>query len=320
MNRKTIIFNYINSMYTLKQSGDWYTFTCPFCYKNNKMAYNPEYEFLKCWTCDYRSKTLLFLCAVTGYSIRSLLNILGVNLLTDFNTEFNPKKEVASDNSIKLPNGYTPLLLSNTLVSHNARDYLLQRGFELNYLDYLGFGTTEDNFEDGFYGYVLIPFKSFGKLVYYIGRSFAEHLIRYKNPSLKQTGLKKSEIIWNSDSLYLYDKIFITEGVLSAITIGDNAIALLGKTISDYQLRMLIDSPCKMFILCLDGGCYKETYDLFIKLYPFKELKIMYLEHEKDPNDIGKENIMYIESNTNIATINEKFTLLKRIRNSLYNT
>ena len=60
---------------------------------------------------------------------------------------------------------------------------------------------------------------------------------RYKNPSVE-----KNNIFFNMDELYRYtdEPLFVTEGPLDALSIGKNAIAILGSSLSEFKIQELL--------------------------------------------------------------------------------
>lgn len=324
MTQKQIIFNFIQRSFDLsKTSQDWYVFDCPFCKKSKKMAYQPDYELVKCWVCGYRKKTFKFICDFKQWTFNDILTNLGIRLSNDLIpysvSDYELTTAVSSD--VTLPLGYTSLFDNKSLCSINAQNFLKQRNIDIEYADFLGFGVTEEfDKDDNYYGYLIMPFKRLGKLVYYIARSYTNtHFLRYKNPSFEKTNLKKSDVIWNEDALSFHNEVFITEGVFSALSIGDNAVATLGKSASQTQIKKFIESDCETFIICYDGGCYMEMYKLFLQLFNYKKLKVLYLPEGKDPNDLGLNYITDLVKKTEISTFAEKFTLLRYHNKSLYN-
>jgi len=84
----------------------------------------------------------------------------------------------------------------------------------------------------------LIPYFFRNKIIYWQGRSLDDEVIspRYKNPSVE-----KDNIFFNMDELYRYtsEPLFVTEGPIDAISIGKNAVALLGSVLSDFKRNEL---------------------------------------------------------------------------------
>jgi DNA primase len=141
-------------------------------------------------------------------------------------------------------------------------------------------------------GYLILPFYSQGRLTYFNARLVIGNGPRYNNPPKSVTGLGKEFLIYNVDALELYNQIYICEGVFNALTMGERAIATMGKSISRYQVNLLIKCPAKRFILLLDPDAKKQSIDLALKLVNFKSVKVVYLPEGKDANDIGRKEVM----------------------------
>jgi DNA primase len=94
-----------------------------------------------------------------------------------------------------------------------------------------------------------------GRVVAYIGRwpgEPPEGEERYKLPQ----GFHKSEVLFNLHRVKSEEHLVIVEGVWSVFrlhALGVSAIALLGRTLSPSQLRLLVDSGAKRISLLLDG-------------------------------------------------------------------
>lgn len=76
----------------------------------------------------------------------------------------------------------------------------------------------------------------------------------------------------------MYSSIFICEGAINALTMGDRAIATMGKAISAYQVNQLIKSPVDRFILLLDFDARDYAINLALKLVAYKKLRWYYLK------------------------------------------
>jgi DNA primase len=72
---------------------------------------------------------------------------------------------------------------------------------------------------------------------------------RYKNPSVE-----KENIFFNMDEIYRYtnEPLFVTEGPLDALSIGKNAVALLGSTLSEFRKRELNKAVRRKIIFVID--------------------------------------------------------------------
>lgn len=132
---------------------------------------------------------------------------------------------------IKLPN-------KSVLVSSNksdwcevAKHYIESRNLNINDLEW--YVTDEVSYA----GRLLIPYFFRNKIIYWQGRSMDESISpRYKNPSVE-----KNNIFFNMDELYRYtnEPLFVTEGPLDSLSIGKNAVSILGSTLSEFKLQEL---------------------------------------------------------------------------------
>jgi DNA primase len=79
---------------------------------------------------------------------------------------------------------------------------------------------------------------------------------------------------------------------------GERAIATMGKSVSRYQVNLLIKSSVRRFILLLDPDAKDKAIDLALKLVNFKSVKVVYLPEGKDANDLGRKEVMKLVWNT----------------------
>lgn len=136
---------------------------------------------------------------------------------------------------------------------------------------------------------------------------------RYNNPDKDITGLGKQFIIFNHDALEMYRSVFICEGALNALTLGDRAIATMGKAISQYQVNELLKSQCQRYIILLDPDARSYAVNLALKLVAYKKVKVVFLPEGFDVNDLGKKQTLKLVYQTRYQSYQE----LIQIRNSL---
>ena len=73
-------------------------------------------------------------------------------------------------------------------------------------------------------------------------------------------GMPKSQVLYNFDTARGEPYVIVVEGITDVWRIGDQAVALLGKTLSRQQSRLLTDTwPGKPIIVMLDGEARQET-------------------------------------------------------------
>jgi len=305
------IYSYFNEHHgPLEQSTNgWYIGMCPFC-RSRKLAVNPGRFAVKCWKKCYSGGVVGFVKEYLGCDHFDAYLIIDdmvprLRVMDYMSTKPTVRKELV------LPEGYHQILEGYTPMASRARNYLkLNRGFDLNYLDMIGVGYCDG---DTYFGYIIIPFKKDGEIVYFIGRDFMDRGegFRYKNPPTEIYGIGKSEVIFNEEALWLYDKVYLLEGWTDAATIGNNACSTQGKDLSIYQADIIINSPVKEVVVISDLGAEMAALNMLEKLYKYKKTKLLKLtefkEFGKDVNAIGVDRVLGLEPKAAYITNLESF-------------
>jgi hypothetical protein len=196
--------------------------------------------------------------------------------------------DTGSKTVVTIPTKEVPLPTSSVLVSSGstpwcelAENYLANRSLSSKEFDY--YVTSETSYV----GRLLIPYFFRGKIVYWQGRSLDDEVIspRYKNPTVD-----KDNIFFNMDELYRYtdEPMFVTEGPLDALSIGRNAVALAGSTLTDFKLQELKRVAKKrrvIFVLDKNSngkklGLQVLEHDFYVSIFP---------NNIEDSNDALKE-------------------------------
>ena len=196
-------------------------------------------------------------------------------------------------------------------IARSIRSYVKGRGFSIEELCKHGVGYAT---KEPFFGYLIIPFYYHGQLRYYNARKVIGNGPRYNNPNKDITGLGKEFIIFNYDALEMYRSVFICEGALNALTIGDRAIATMGKAISAYQVNELLKSSCQRYIILLDPDAKRYAVNLALKLVAYKKVKVVFLPEGKDVNDLKKPAVMRLVYNTRYQTYKELIKMKNELR------
>ena len=111
----------------------------------------------------------------------------------------------------------------------------------------------------------------------------------------------------------MYRSVFICEGALNALTLGDRAIATMGKAISAFQVNELLKSQCERFIILLDPDAKQYAINLALKLVSYKKIKVVFLPEGFDVNDLGKSKTLKLV----YATRYQSYQELIKIKNKL---
>lgn len=285
--------------------------TCPYCGREHKLGVNLSMYRTNCFRCNAHPSPAQLIMDIEGFTeYHELINFLNNGQFDEL--QFKEEKiELSDAKPVYLPDGFKLINQGTSQVARSIRSYMSSRGFTIEELSKHGIGYVAT--EGPFFGYLIIPYYYKGTLRYYNARNVIGQGPRYNNPNKDITGLGKEFIIFNQDALDMYSSIFICEGAINALTMGDRSIATMGKAISAYQVNQLIKSPVDRFILLLDPDAIKYSINLAFKLVPYKKVKVIQLPEDKDCNDLGRKEVLKLIYNTRYQSYQD----LLKLRNSL---
>jgi hypothetical protein len=154
-------------------------------------------------------------------------------------------KSLGFPKETQLPGDSSLVTEETTAWATVAKEYLkIVRG--LDAADYPYYVSTLPAYQ----GRVIIPYFFRGKVIYWQARSMDEEIQpRYKNPSVE-----KANVFFNMDEVYRYtdEPLFISEGPIDALSIGKNGVALLGSSLTEFQLQALQKVQNRRIIFVID--------------------------------------------------------------------
>lgn len=230
---------------------DW-AVNCPFCLDvigKHDSGHHLHISIIKqtvhCFRCGYAASWIVFVRDMTGFPYWRIIGELYYKpRLVDWH---NISKSVdVSDDKVhdsSLPSGFISLLEARGNMSNFARQYLYKRGFGKSYWKRYNLGVSDD-----LPGRVIIPIERGYWQARAIMNFISPKYINPKNPA--------KDVIFNGVALNMYDEIVICEGAFSAMAIGDNAIALIGKEAPAEKLARLIDSNVTSFVLAVEPDAF----------------------------------------------------------------
>ena len=295
-NNKTYnkLFSYFTSKLGVREyRKGWLKGNCPSCGKTDKYGINLAKDRTNCFSCGYNPSPLHLVMELEDVSTKKeALSIVGDYREMEYTA---PVMEALQEANLNLPEGYNNISMGTSTISKLARKYIKGRGFDIDEVSLKGWGYCN---RGEFMGYIIMPFFIEGKLAYFNARRFLGGGVKYKNPSIEETGIGKSLVIYNIEALYVYKEVYMTEGLINAETIGDEAIAMGGKKVSEYQISTILKSPVESIVLLLDPDAILESIELAFKMVFHKKLKLVYWPGTADVNDIGYTRIMEMINNT----------------------
>jgi DNA primase len=269
-------------------SNSNYAFTCPKCKQLNQLhEYKKKLEIdiisqrFNCWICGFKGKSLSSL-------YKSLK--LDTSNLEKFVT-INQKEIVTKLPQILLPNEFK---LITDYPNKKFKQYLDNRNItEIDCYKYQ-IGYCETGY---FKNRIIVPsFDTCGNLNNFVARTILDDKITWNY--LKPKGVDEDNII-NFELLINWNKpVILCEGSFDAIAIGDNAVPLFGKNISSKLLQNLLRDSVEKIYICLDKDALKSSIRIIQSLRSFGK-NVYFVElNDKDPSEIGNENMLQIIANT----------------------
>ena len=130
-------------------------------------------------------------------------------------------------------------------------------------------------------------------LNYFVGRSYMESGMKYKNPNVSK------DVVGFDYFIAWSEPIVLCEGVFDAMSIRSNAIPMFGKKPPTKLLMKIFEKKVKTVYIALDDDAKKEAYMLGEFFSDFGiDSKVVNLPKDKDPNDLGFKEMTKLLSKT----------------------
>jgi transcription elongation factor Elf1 len=266
-----------------RTSGNNFAFSCPVCnHRKPKLEINLASEDYNCWTCSPPTK------GKSLYSLFKKLNVSNDKLKElSLYSKFKTKGETQSNEvipDVKLPDEFKSLQGNITaIVGKHAKHYANSRGISDDEIYKYNVGYCE---RGRYANSIIIPsYDSYGKLNYFISRSFAEDAFRkYDAPRCNKNELVGFEYLINWKV-----PVILCEGAFDAIAIKRNAVPLFGKSLSKALILKLVQLEVNTVYIALDNDAMKDALRHCETLLNMgKEVYLVELEGT-DPSDMGFE-------------------------------
>lgn len=279
---------------------------CPECINNGKGEDKKGKLYVS-------NKTLKFLCFRCGYrgSVLKSNKYKGYDItLTPSKSELGMKLESVVN---RVPNIEKVGLIYEIprlypVPGTNEYAYLINRGFTDNLIKYydIRMGSSVSNLAHR----IIIPNRVYrldeftdttdmyvARYIYDIplDEEGKEMVQRYLNPY----GKNRSKVVFNLHRIKEHTPIIITEGCITAISAGLQAVATYGKLVTDKQIeQILAKKPTKLYIN-LDPDAYKEALKLCYRIrkktleVPLYIVRFNKEDGDIDAADIGRQRYLY---------------------------
>ena len=303
MNQKllNLLHRVIDSKGTKLKKNDEYMYWSPFVMHHKpKLQINIFTQKWHCWVSNVGGHTLFQLFRrlnATNEQFDELKEILG-DTPRYYSKTTNTIEEV-----VKLPKEFEPLWNgSDGIVKRHALSYLYKRGITDSDILKYNIGYCD---RGAYVNRVIIPsYDSEGQINFFVGRDFYNSKMKYRNSPT-------SKDIIGFDLFINWDEpIILCEGVFDAMAFKRNAIPLFGKTVMNTLYKKIIEQKVKILYLALDKDALTDSIKI-TENFINNEIEVkLILTQEKDPSEIGFENLLYLIN----KTTKTKFSDLIRLK------
>ena len=291
----------LNSNGTKLKKLDEYMYWSPFVSNHKpKLQINVRTQKWHCWVSNVGGRTLFQLLKKVSASNQHFDEL---RELVGDSPRYKRKTDTKLKKVVQLPNEYKPLWNGeDSIVKRHALSYLYKRGITDSDILKYNIGYCDE----GMYSNrIIIPsYDSDGQLNFFVGRDFYSSKMKYRNCTTTK------DIIGFDLFINWDEPIILCEGVFDAMAFKRNSIPLFGKTVMSKLQKKIIKSRVKIIYLALDNDAIKDAIkisDNFIN--NGVNVKLMKFE-EKDPSEIGFENLLYLIN----VTEKTKFSDLMRLK------
>lgn len=256
---------------TFAHEGEYYRVNCPYCNDAHQRLYvnhlwnlvdplngRPMRHLVICYNgdcmkahyADFEEHVFGMTSAEQRKAMRgmSVANVVGT------------LPEARALGPVEPPGAITPL--SGLPRGHVALVYLDDRGFDAAELEAdwgVGFCARAPRPHEAAAGRIFMPVRFRGDMVGWQARWPAED---WKNRGVQKyynlAGFKKSSVLYGHDRARAHPCVIVVEGVTDAWAVGDGAVALLGKTVSQAQLHLLAEWARGLLVMMLDPGAWTD--------------------------------------------------------------
>jgi len=295
----------------------WDKGTCLYCGSEDKAGVHVGRNFYHCFVCEEKGplhKVVMEVEEITSVpKLYTFLETLTSSSYVSYD-KLPPRAEMPTT---VLPEGYTNIRRGSGEIPDRARAYVEKRGIPIEVAAKAGVGYTHLQ-KNKYFGRIVIPFKRSGKVVYFQGRSFLRFEPKILNPDWDETGLGKSQVIFNEGALLKPGEVNILESVFNVLTLYPNSVGLNGKVASHWQLSQLqaAKSP-SLYNIILDNDAWEYAKKLALELIKYRPIRLTKLgpiDDDRDINDLGTETSLGLIRNCPILKSNfELRTYIKKL-------
>jgi len=270
-------------------SAGWIGTKCLFCNDpSNHFGINLEGKFFNCWRCGASGSLYSLIKEIEGNPSRQVI----YEIIEKFQVPFlhrERKTPAPKTHLVKLPllaDNWPDLHIQFLKSRKHNPDSTIKK-----------YDLKPSHSSAQIPWSIIVPFYLNSVLVTYV----AIRLIReegkpkYVNCPEKNSIITTKQTLYNIDSVKQGDSMLITEGILDVWRLGENAVGLMGKKITNAQFNMILEKDPRKVIIILDSDARKETEDLGNRLSSHGIIPVAVLLKKGDADNLNGEELRYID-------------------------
>lgn len=293
---------HIDSHMKFSGNGQELHVNCPFCNDTRYRLYiNLHTESVYCHNCGFASGFIGLIQRLEGLSYSRATSVYKDYIGTTYIPEKISSDELGSifesdlrgdleKRAIPLPEEYTRIPENYQFypLMNSAVRYMKSRRITRAQILGAKMGVCS---EGDYARRIIIPITEYGELRFWIARAMsAKAKLKEKSPSDQPYQISKSEVIFNIDKAAAkYHSAVICEGIFDAMSFGDIGISLLGKTLYQSQLNILLDYRELLtdgVYIALDWDAQDKAYEIAKELSSYLDVYVVNIpKYLDDPNN-----------------------------------
>ena len=248
---------------SVSKTGQHFHCRCPFCGDSKKskskkrfhLDYNGGNPIHNCFNCNESGSFLQLYSTIKGISIND-----AKKELYNYNPEgiievLSAKKRDKAVEELEHEN-FNSYILEDCIGANDSPGGVVEKGYQRHLLDFIKERNIPEStklfvaHKGKFQGRIIIPiYDEHDDIVYFQGRRIVDSMPKkYDNPTLK-----KGHTILNKHKFKKDKYIVVTEGLIDALSIGDNGTSVMGKELSEDFISNIIGLSDKGVIVALDN-------------------------------------------------------------------
>jgi DNA primase len=251
-------------------------------------------EVCHCFRCNYSKSWAGLVMEITGFDYAQALGEL---YRPPKPSKFDEIKGLWDEDIPEVPNVALPADFSlleegKSVLAARAKRYMMRRGFKKYHWERYGLGVAKS------IGIrIIIPIEG----DYWQARAIIQLIKpKYINPKSES-----KKVLFNPGALESYKEVVICEGAFSAMAVGDNAIALVGKSATRAKLERLKQSDVEHFIVTIEEGAERDMFQLSDELTGVGKQVTVWQYNEGDPADSTDYNVKPYDFGTKLKFLLE---------------